>query len=83
MPRASLGRPATPVVATIVAHVSQRYGPAQVPRLVAAWGRYATWTELIPALYGVSRPAFEADWLAALDCATGAINNYQRLVDNC
>ncbi len=73
----------TIVVATIVAHVSQRYGPAQVPRLVTAWGRYATWTELIPALYGVSRPAFEADWLAALDCATGAINNYQRLVDNC
>lgn len=71
------------VVATVVNHVSRQYGRDQVPLLVAAWGRYATWTELIPALYGVSLQAFEADWLSALDCATGAINNYQRLVDNC
>lgn len=70
-------------IATVVDYVSRRYGRAQVPRLVAGWGRYPTWDELTPVLFGVSATDFETDWLATLDCATGAINNYQRLVDNC
>lgn len=71
------------VVATVINHVNQRYGREQVPRLVAAWGRYPTWAELAPALFGVSSIALQADWLATIDCTTGAVNNYQRLVEDC
>jgi hypothetical protein len=70
-------------IATVVDYVSRHYGRAQVPRLVAAWGRYTTWDDLIPALFGVAATDFETDWLATLDCSIGAINNYQRLVENC
>ncbi len=70
-------------IATVVDYVSRHYGRAQVPLLVAAWGRYATWEELTPALFGVAAPDFEGAWLAAIDCTTGAVNNYQRLVENC
>jgi len=70
-------------IATVVDYVSRHYGRAQVPHLVAAWGRYPTWNELTPALFGISATDFKTAWLATLDCSTGAINNYQRVVENC
>lgn len=70
-------------IATVIDYVSRYYGRNDVPRLVAAWGRYSTWDELTPALFGLAAVDFETAWLATLDCSTGAINNYQRLVDNC
>lgn len=70
-------------IATVVDYVSRYYGRDTVPQLVAAWGRYSTWDELTPPLFGVAAADFETAWLATLDCTTGAINNYQRLVDNC
>lgn len=54
-------------VATLLDYVDQRYGRAVVPRLVAEWGRGATWAELTPALFTVTAAEFERDWQAFLE----------------
>lgn len=54
-------------VATLLDYVHQRYGRAAVPRLVAEWGRGATWEELALALFTVTAADFERDWQVFLD----------------
>lgn len=49
-------------VATLLDYVRQTYGQEAVPRLVASWGRTATWDELTLALFGTTAAEFERGW---------------------
>jgi hypothetical protein len=53
-------------LATLIAYTVATYGRETLPVLVAGLGRYESWETLIPAVYGVSAPEFEAGWQAYL-----------------
>lgn len=58
---------ATIAFATLLDYATTTYGQESLPRFVAGLGRYATWEELIPAVFNVSATAFEAGWQHSLE----------------
>lgn len=53
-------------MATLLAYATQTYGPEAVPALLQAVPHPAYWSEVAPAVFGVSAEEFEAGWRAYL-----------------
>jgi hypothetical protein len=65
-PTMSVHPAATVALATVVAYAAATYGPARIPRLVAAASEHEGWETLLPAVFGVSMDEFETGWQAYL-----------------
>jgi len=52
---------------TIFAYAVETYGVERLPGLLEALGDYRTWTETLPAAYGISVEEFEVGWREWLD----------------
>lgn len=57
----------TMAAVTVVDHMMTRYGRDRLPALLRGLGRYESWDELIPAVFGVPADAWEASWQAHLE----------------
>jgi hypothetical protein len=47
---------------SVAEYATQTYGAEQLPQLVRALSRYSSWTDLAPALYGLSMEEFAEGW---------------------
>lgn len=56
----------TVALATFIEYTVTAYGRERLPALVAALPHHKSWETLLPAIYGVSVPEFEAGWHAYL-----------------
>lgn len=54
------------MLATLIEYAVATYGRERLPTLVAGLGQHENWATLIPAVYGVPAPEFEAGWQAYL-----------------
>lgn len=52
----------TLAMTTVVDYAVATYGRERLPSLIAGCGLYASWDELIPAIYGVPAHEFEQGW---------------------
>ncbi|MCS7220253.1 MAG: hypothetical protein RML36_00125 [Anaerolineae bacterium] len=61
----------TMAAVTVVDHMMTRYGRDRLSALLRGLGRYESWDELIPAVFGVPADAWEASWQAYLKAQYG------------
>jgi hypothetical protein len=55
------------VTITVADYLLTTYGRQRLPALLAGFGRYDSWTELAPAVFGIEATALEAGWHAYLE----------------
>jgi hypothetical protein len=61
----------TVALATLIDYAVATYGRERLPALVAGLGRYDSWGNLIPVVYGISASEFERGWQAYLAARYG------------
>jgi hypothetical protein len=55
------------VTISLADYLLTTYGHQRLPALLASFGRYDSWTELSPALFGIEETALEAGWHTYLE----------------
>jgi hypothetical protein len=49
-------------LATVIDYATDEYGEERIPLLLASLRHHTSWETLVPAVFGVSSPEFEAGW---------------------